>query len=187
MELWPIGKSLISPLMKSGITYNLIVIKNPDMVLTWTVQLIKGDWKIATPEVLFARVVDESYTDTGQTEDIARKKVQDGIITPFNDFMNQYFSAESVIPQLAFGALPEGMLTWIEMIEGFLQSIVIEGADIVQPFTDVPLDHWAFNYITALHNQGIVRGFGDGTFRPDQLATRAELATIVARAFLGMK
>ena len=181
------GRNLIIGFDQAGKHYDLIAIKNTDMVVTWQFRFIKGDWKIATPELLFAHLVDETWTDTGQTIDTARKKVLDGIITPFNDFMNQYFSAESVIPQLAFGALPEGMLTWIEMIEGFLQSIVIEGADIVQPFTDVPLDHWAFNYITALHNQGIVRGFGDGTFRPDQLATRAELATIVARAFLGMK
>lgn len=34
-------------------------------------------------------------------------------------------------------------------------------------FTDVPATHWASGYIAQATNQGIVNGYGDGTFGPD--------------------
>ncbi len=34
-------------------------------------------------------------------------------------------------------------------------------------FTDVPATHWASGYIASATNQGIINGYGDGTFGPD--------------------
>lgn len=34
-------------------------------------------------------------------------------------------------------------------------------------FTDVPSTHWASGYIASVSNMGIVNGYGDGTFGPD--------------------
>jgi len=48
-------------------------------------------------------------------------------------------------------------------------------------FTDTA-GHWATNYIHAAYVMGWVQGFGDGTFRPDQFVTRAEVAALVNRA-----
>jgi len=53
-------------------------------------------------------------------------------------------------------------------------------------FPDVPEDHWAFEEImTARVSPGppniIIEGFPDGTFRPDNPATRAEAATVINR------
>jgi hypothetical protein len=42
--------------------------------------------------------------------------------------------------------------------------------------------HWAENYINIAQNLGWVQGYGDGTFRPNQLITRAEVAALVNRA-----
>jgi len=50
-------------------------------------------------------------------------------------------------------------------------------------FVDVPKTYWAYSFITALSAQGIVSGFPDGTFKPDQPVTRAEFATQVEKAF----
>jgi len=50
------------------------------------------------------------------------------------------------------------------------------------PFVDVPAKHWAYGSITQLANAGIIDGYGDGTFRGDQLMTRYEMAQIVAKA-----
>jgi len=47
-------------------------------------------------------------------------------------------------------------------------------------FTDIA-GHWAEDYINTLADFGWVEGSGDGTFRPDDLLTRAELAAIVLR------
>ncbi|MGG1553807.1 S-layer homology domain-containing protein [Paenibacillus ferrarius] len=41
--------------------------------------------------------------------------------------------------------------------------------------------HWAAGSIHALASSGIISGYGDGTFRPDQDITRAEIIAIVAK------
>lgn len=43
--------------------------------------------------------------------------------------------------------------------------------------------HWASAYIDALANAGVINGFPDGSFRPNQPVTRAQFATIVNGAF----
>jgi parallel beta-helix repeat protein len=43
--------------------------------------------------------------------------------------------------------------------------------------------HWAEKYITALADRGIIKGFNDGKFRPEDQVTRAQYAAIVNNAF----
>ncbi|MEE3718417.1 S-layer homology domain-containing protein [Tumidithrix elongata RA019] len=43
--------------------------------------------------------------------------------------------------------------------------------------------HWAEKYITALAEKGIIKGFNDGKFRPEDSVTRAQFAAIVNSAF----
>lgn len=53
-----------------------------------------------------------------------------------------------------------------------------------QTFTDVPNAgaHWAFGYISTLKANGIVAGYSDGSFLPQNSITRAEAITILNRA-----
>lgn len=50
-------------------------------------------------------------------------------------------------------------------------------------FDDVPADAWYRAYVAAAVNRGIVSGFGDGTFRPNQSINRQEAVTILSRAW----
>lgn len=50
-----------------------------------------------------------------------------------------------------------------------------------QLFSDVPISHWAANYIEAAVESGFISGYSDGSFRPDQQITRAEAVTILNR------
>ena len=54
--------------------------------------------------------------------------------------------------------------------------------DYPQRFWDVPKDHWAFNYIAELVNKGVLAGYEDGSFKPDNTVTRAEWAKIMVLA-----
>ena len=49
-------------------------------------------------------------------------------------------------------------------------------------FPDVPTSHEHYDAITALSEKGIINGYSDGTFKPNGNITRAEAATIIARA-----
>jgi len=50
------------------------------------------------------------------------------------------------------------------------------------PFSDVPRDHWAYDAVTQLAADGIVEGYGDGTYRGDRNITRFEMAQMTAKA-----
>ncbi|MCT7957452.1 S-layer homology domain-containing protein [Laspinema palackyanum] len=43
--------------------------------------------------------------------------------------------------------------------------------------------HWAAPFITAMVGKGLIAGFPDGTFKPEEKLTRAQYAAIVAKAF----
>jgi parallel beta-helix repeat protein len=49
-------------------------------------------------------------------------------------------------------------------------------------FTDVT-GHWAAGYIAKLADKGVITGFPDKTFRPNEPVTRAQFAVIVTKAF----
>jgi len=79
---------------------------------------------------------------------------------------------------------PQASLTREQLV-----SIVIEGLDAVpqgivssNPFADVPADRWSAAKIKQAQDLGIVSGYGNGTFRPTQEVTRAELIAIMRRA-----
>ncbi|WP_251423480.1 ESPR-type extended signal peptide-containing protein [Veillonella agrestimuris] len=49
-------------------------------------------------------------------------------------------------------------------------------------FNDVPANHWAYGYVKALAQQGIIVGYEDGEFKGDRTMTRYELAAVIYRA-----
>lgn len=49
-------------------------------------------------------------------------------------------------------------------------------------FSDLPQDHWAYNAVKFMVERGIITGYPDNTFRPDNPVTRAEFARIMVVA-----
>ena len=49
-------------------------------------------------------------------------------------------------------------------------------------FTDMNPSHWAYGYIDALADRGIINGYEDGSFRADAHITRAQWATMLTTA-----
>lgn len=46
-------------------------------------------------------------------------------------------------------------------------------------FSDLPQNHWAYNAVKFMVERGIITGYPDNTFRPDNPVTRAEFARIM--------
>ena len=59
--------------------------------------------------------------------------------------------------------------------------LTLSGGDIEMEFTDVE-GIWAEEYIAALYKKGVVGGFDDNRFRPDQALTRKQFAAMLYRA-----
>lgn len=62
----------------------------------------------------------------------------------------------------------------------------IEKADIENPFTDFDDTHWAYDEILALTNSGLIEGYPDKTYKPENNITRAEVMTVINK-LLGRK
>lgn len=50
-------------------------------------------------------------------------------------------------------------------------------------FSDVSKDYWGYEAINSMQNRGIVSGFYDNTFKPDEKITKEQLATIITNSF----
>ncbi len=62
-----------------------------------------------------------------------------------------------------------------------LLPLVKQEAALATPFSDVPANHWAYQYIQSLAADGIIDGYPNGKFKGDRPLTRYEMATVVAR------
>lgn len=55
------------------------------------------------------------------------------------------------------------------------------GSSTGLPFTDVPAEAWYYNELAYCYGKGIAKGTTDTTFSPNQVVTRAQLATFLYR------
>ena len=76
------------------------------------------------------------------------------------------------------------IMTIASVMTGLLAPIVSPDSAFAQTrFTDVPQGYWAENFIQNLSDRGIIAGFPDGQFRPNDPVTRAQYAAMVRNAF----
>lgn len=73
-----------------------------------------------------------------------------------------------------------------KIMSSVVLAAVIGGSATVfaaaNPFSDVPADHWAYDAVSQLAQDGVIEGYGDGTYRGDRNITRYEMAQMVAKA-----
>ena len=59
-----------------------------------------------------------------------------------------------------------------------------ESADaLLGKFTDVPYSHWAKYYIDTIKSYGIIDGYNDFTYRPENTVSRAEFSKLLTMSF----
>ena len=57
----------------------------------------------------------------------------------------------------------------------------MQPAEGSKSFIDVPSTHWAAKYINFAATRGWVTGYSDGTFKPENPISRAEVAAVTCR------
>lgn len=63
-----------------------------------------------------------------------------------------------------------------------LALVMVTSQSVFAYFNDMPENHWATKQITEMSEKGIVVGYPDGSFRPDENVTRAEFASMAIKA-----
>ena len=111
---------------------------------------------------------------------------------PFTDISGHWAEAyiEELFDQGVTGGYPDGTykpenrVTRAEMAVFLLNgmSSTPPAPDGSHPFSDIA-GHWAEAYIEELNDQGITGGYPDGTYRPENLVTRAEMAVFLVKGF----
>lgn len=56
------------------------------------------------------------------------------------------------------------------------------GQDVDFEYSDLPKDHWAYDFVKKLSDKGYLNGYPDGTFKGDSKMTRYEFAAALWRA-----
>lgn len=78
---------------------------------------------------------------------------------------------------------PDKSVTRAELAVMLIKSAGISPKSLsVSPFKDVKSTHWAYGSICAAYEKGWLKGYPDGTFKPDNSVTRAELAALLIGA-----
>ncbi|OQM45981.1 hypothetical protein B6A27_08775 [Anoxybacillus sp. UARK-01] len=74
-----------------------------------------------------------------------------------------------------------GALVWIGL---FFSSghPSAQAAEIKKDFSDVSPSFWAYNEIMKMKEQGVVKGYEDGTFKPNNAIRRDHVAVLLARS-----
>lgn len=76
---------------------------------------------------------------------------------------------------------PEGPLTRAEFAKIAVLVAGLEEGSVGQIFTDVPQGHWAGGYIATAARNGLLIGYPDGTFKPEEKISLAQAVTVVLR------
>ena len=69
-------------------------------------------------------------------------------------------------------------MTRAEVAQMFYALLLDKNVTITKSFSDVPDDAWYSTAVKTLASLGMMDGYPDGTFRPDEPITRAEFATV---------
>jgi subtilisin family serine protease len=107
------------------------------------------------------------YRQDGSTERIT---VVDGLISRIYGLLDN----ETELRMVALDTRSGGMKA------SDLKINVFQPQPAPASFTDIS-GHWAENNIKNLARRSVVKGYGDGSYHPDQVLSRAELVSIIAR------
>jgi len=103
--------------------------------------------------------------------------------------------ANAVLIEVAFHDNIEDSLWILRNLDLIAENIVDSILEIFeikkkvvqeQKFFDIQ-GHWAESNINDAYRKGLVKGFPDGTFRPDERATRAEMTTMILTLYNQLK
>ncbi|EMT38023.1 N-acetylmuramoyl-L-alanine amidase [Thermoanaerobacter thermohydrosulfuricus WC1] len=90
-----------------------------------------------------------------------------------------YHETDHTDPEGYFAVHGRSMVQFLADVKRELAGQFLK--EVLSMFKDVPESHWAAASIERLAKMGLIRGDGNGNFRPDQPITRAEVVALLDR------
>lgn len=95
-----------------------------------------------------------------------------------------YLTSKSIVSGYDNSTIrPNELVTRAQAISMIGRALELDGTKRQTVFSDVASSSFASGYIDAAYKGKIINGFSDGTIRPNQPVTRAEMAIMLANAF----
>ncbi|NLW07467.1 MAG: DUF4430 domain-containing protein [Clostridia bacterium] len=188
-EFGPEGTAFSSPVLLSLKIALPPLVRPQDLTLAWY-DKAKEQW-VPVPAVLdvsrglllarinhfsdyvvFAREIKKSFSDVtdssfGWARNVIETLAGAGIIAGVD---GQRFEPARPVSRAEFACL---LVRALELEEVTAENL---------PFTDVKAGAWYAGAVTAAAEAGLIKGYEDGTFAPDNTITREEIVAILARA-----
>jgi len=122
----------------------------------------------------------------------------DYILVEFSDASSQYWAYREIMACVQAGIVsgyPDGKFhpNWAvsrDQMVTFLARAIAGGDDfipegpITPSFSDVPPDHWAYDYVEYAESLDIINGYSGDLFAPTRLMDRGHLAVFLARSIV---
>jgi hypothetical protein len=124
---------------------------------------LAGNWDLADPETATFSDVPRSHVFFRYVETAFRKGVLSG-------YPNGLFRPDVYVTRAQVAKMLVVARGW-ELRDDFSTALC-----------DVPTTHWAWVYIHTAVEHGAFRGYANGCFAPDAIATRAQLAKVLVNA-----
>lgn len=130
-----------------------------------------------------------SSNKNSDDEDSTVELQSTSVATPFTDIVGHW--AATYIDNLRLKGIvngkfegtfaPDAQITRAELVKIVVNLYQLNKMDTisVKPFSDVEIDTWYATYIEAAKTAGVLEGYSDGTFKPNQAISRVEALKIL--------
>ena len=78
---------------------------------------------------------------------------------------------------------PENSITRAQFTKILVNAMNLTAGENAKTFSDVKASDWYYEYVQIASSRGIITGKEDGTFKPNDKITRAQMAVMIHRAF----
>ena len=142
-----------------------------------------GKFLLETTDKNFDEVITEDEDDVYSKDPIE--------LLAFSDLSNDHFAFEAIQQLSSKGIIsgytddtfrPTDFVTRGQAA-AIINRILQQQPRTIQYFSDVSIHNGFVKDIAAIKELGVINGFSDGTFRPNDTMTRAQMAVIVKNAF----
>ena len=126
---------------------------------------------VVAPDYIKASENGETFTDIKVASD-------------YYEYVNELFERGFVSGYKDGSFKPGGLLTRAEASKILALNLGLNVNKSFNPtFKDVSTSDWAYPYIEALKEAGVIDGFQDGTFKPNSPITRNQMAKIIVNGY----
>jgi len=199
---WPIDPQPLTDVMDEELQYVLAyevdgeVIDeddNPDNDEIIVYRKVKEEGEFGT---VYKMIVDINVSglveEVVEEEENTEEEPEEVVPVEFTDITEEFGYAEEAINALAGKGIvdgvgddkyaPEDFFTRAQFAKIIVLSLGQEPVEYQGGFSDVDSDSWYANYVQAAADAGIFEGYPDGTFGPDNIITRQEIAKVAGNA-----